>query len=161
MSPRADRDEKGQGFARFLATLRERWWVILLSVIVLGGLAFVVSLLLEPRYSATAQVRYEARGAEAVDKALEGATTAGLPENISGDALTIQTSMFAERVRQVMEGKIEASRECRRRICRYGILSPNLYPIVTVQIGARRAVAPNPDAWAATRRRLWRCRRRC
>jgi len=109
MSPHAERDEKGQGFARFLATLRERWWVILLSVIVIAGLAFVVSLLLEPRYSATAQVRYEARGAAAVDKALESATTAGLPENISGDALTLQTSAFAERVSQVMEGTIDAN----------------------------------------------------
>jgi succinoglycan biosynthesis transport protein ExoP len=68
----------------------------------------VVSLLLEPRYNATAQLRLEARGAEAVDRALESATNAGLPENISGDALTLRTSVFAERVSQAMEGNIDA-----------------------------------------------------
>jgi Mrp family chromosome partitioning ATPase/capsular polysaccharide biosynthesis protein len=52
------------------------------------------------------QVVYSAREAEAVDKALEGATSAGLPQNISGDALTLHTSAFAERVSQAMGGTI-------------------------------------------------------
>jgi succinoglycan biosynthesis transport protein ExoP len=108
MSALADRDERGHRFARFLATLRERWWVILLTMIVIGGLAFAVSMLLQPRYSATAQVASAARDAESVSQALKDAGTAGLVPNISSDAHTLQTSAFADRVSQAMGGAIGA-----------------------------------------------------
>ena len=102
MSAFADRDEKGRRFARFLATLRERWWVVLFTMIVVGGLAFAVSLLLEPRYSATAQIAYSARDAQSASQALSVAGTPEVRHNISSDALTLQTSAFADRVSQAM-----------------------------------------------------------
>jgi Mrp family chromosome partitioning ATPase/capsular polysaccharide biosynthesis protein len=106
MNTVTDRDDKGHRFARFLATLRERWWVVLFTLIVVGGLAFAVSLLLEPRYSATAQLAYSARDAQSASQALSDAGTAGLPHNISSDALTLQTSAFADRVSLAMGGAV-------------------------------------------------------
>lgn len=111
MSAPVGRDEGSGRLARFFANLRERWWIVLLSVIVLGGLAYAISLLLESRYSATAQIAYSQRDANAVSKALTDAGTVGLPENsIPSDALVLQTSDFAERVSQAMGGSLSPDR---------------------------------------------------
>ncbi len=107
MSARAGQNEGGNKTGRFLGTLRERWWVLLLAVALFGGIAFAVSLLLEPRYSSTAQVAYSQRDADAVSKALTDAGTAGLPHTLSSDTLVLQTSAFAERVSQVLGGSVE------------------------------------------------------
>jgi Mrp family chromosome partitioning ATPase/capsular polysaccharide biosynthesis protein len=107
MSAHTDYGERGHGLARFVGTVRERWWLIFATVVVLGGAAFAVStFLLEPRYSATAQVTYSQRDADAVSKALTDAGTAGLPKTLSSDALILRTSAFTERVSKAMGGSL-------------------------------------------------------
>ena len=109
MSALDSRNGEGGRLARLLANLRERWWIVLASVIVLGGLAFVISLLLESRYSATAQLEQDRYNTKAISKALEDAGTAGLPEDsIPSDALTLQTSAFAERVSEALGASLSA-----------------------------------------------------
>ncbi len=109
MNPDTSRGEKAPRFARFVATVRERAWLILLVIVVVGGVAFGVSLLLEPRYSAAAQLTYSARDAQLVSQALSPSGEAGMTHNIFSDALTLQTSAFAARVGQAMEGSISAA----------------------------------------------------
>ena len=107
MSAHTDRSERGHGLARFAATLRGRWWVVLATMAVLGVAAFAVSsFVLQPRYSATAQLAYSQRDADAVSKALTDAGTAGLPKTLSSDALVLRTSAFAERVSKAMDGSV-------------------------------------------------------
>jgi capsular polysaccharide biosynthesis protein/Mrp family chromosome partitioning ATPase len=109
MSAHTDRGERGHGLAHFAGNIRERWWVILATMLVLGAVAFAVSsFVLQPRYSATAQVAYSQRDADAVSKALSDSGTAGLPKTLSSDALVLQTSTFAERVSQRMGGAVSA-----------------------------------------------------
>ncbi len=103
------RADRTPGFARFLAVIRERWWIILLSLIVVGGLAFGVSLLIAPRYSATAQLVYLPDDAQLASEALSSSDTAASTHNIASDALTLETSAFAERVGQAMGTGASAS----------------------------------------------------
>jgi receptor protein-tyrosine kinase len=104
MSLVTGRNAKPSRFARLLANLRERWWLILCTTVVAGGLVFGVSLLLAPRYSASTQLVYAARDAQLASQALSASGTAGLVQNVSSDALTLQTSAFADRVSQAMGG---------------------------------------------------------
>lgn len=104
MSVPADRDDKPRRLARFPAIVRERWWTVLLTIIVIAGLALGISLLLEPRYGATAQLSYSARGAQLASEALSSAGTAPLTHNISSDALPLRTYDFAGRVSKAMGG---------------------------------------------------------
>jgi tyrosine-protein kinase len=108
MNALTGRDEKPHRFARLLAILRERWWVVLFTMIIAGGIVCVVSLLLEPRYAATAQLVYSARDAQLASQALSSSGTAGLVHNIASDALTLETSAFADRVTQATGGKMSS-----------------------------------------------------
>jgi polysaccharide biosynthesis transport protein len=101
-------DDGPHRLARFVTTLRERWWAVLFTMIVVGGLAFGVSLLLEPRYSATSQVSYSARDAQLASQALSSSGSPELAHNISAEALTLTTSTFASRVSQAMGGSRSA-----------------------------------------------------
>ena len=104
-----DRGEVGRGPSRFARALGERWWLILGTMVVLGAVSFAVStFVLQPRYSATAQVAYSQRDADAVSKALTDAGTAGLPKTLANDALVLQTSAFAERASQAIGGSVNA-----------------------------------------------------
>ncbi|MBN1460313.1 MAG: hypothetical protein JXA57_12315 [Armatimonadetes bacterium] len=108
MNPNVDRHDQGRWFARFFAAVRERWWIVPVAAIVVGALVFAVSLLLEPRYNATAQLVYSLNDAQLVSRALSSSDSANLPHNISSDALTLRTSDFAERVRKALEASLSA-----------------------------------------------------
>jgi succinoglycan biosynthesis transport protein ExoP len=109
MSPHTNHGERGRGPSRFGRTLRERWWLIVATMVILGAAAFAVSsFVLQPRYTATAQVAYSQRDADAVSKALTDTGTAGLPKTLSSDALVLQTFPFAERVSQATGGSVGA-----------------------------------------------------
>ncbi|MBN1458132.1 MAG: hypothetical protein JXA57_01260, partial [Armatimonadetes bacterium] len=95
------RAQRPRRFARCLAMLRERWWVVVLVTVLGGAIAFGVSQLLEPQYRATAQVVYSARDAQLASQALSASGTAGLVHNVAGDALALQTTAFSERVGRV------------------------------------------------------------
>lgn len=109
MSSIPDRDGKPRGFGRALRVLRERWWVVLLSMVVVGAIAYGVSMLLEPRYGATAQLVYSAREAQLVSQALSASGGADSLHNVSRDATALQTSTFAGRVSQAIGGSIGVS----------------------------------------------------
>ena len=97
MSTATEQGERGSAVARFFGALQERWWLILCTVIIAGGIAFGVSLLLESKYATAADIIYSAGDAEEVSKALTDAGRAGLVHNISTDAVEIKTSEFAAR----------------------------------------------------------------
>jgi capsular exopolysaccharide synthesis family protein len=109
MSAIADNDARDSRFARLVANIRERWWAVVFTMIVVGGLVFGVSLLLDPQYKTTTQLRYEARNADMASQALISAGTAELDHNISNDALALQTSDFAARVSQAMGGALDSA----------------------------------------------------
>ncbi len=108
MSALIDSDAGDSRFYRLVATIRERWWAVVFTMIVVGGLIFAVSLLLDPQYKTTTQLRYSDRDAEVASQALVSAGTAELKHNISNDALALQTSDFAARVSQAMGGAAAA-----------------------------------------------------
>lgn len=109
MSSNLDRAGEPRGFTRAMRAWRERWWVVLLTMVVLGGLAYGVSLVLEPRYGTTAQLVYSARDAQLVSQALTSSGSAESFRNVSRDATALQTSAFAGRVSQAMGGSVGAS----------------------------------------------------
>ncbi|NLO27791.1 MAG: hypothetical protein GX113_06400 [Actinobacteria bacterium] len=109
MSSTLDRDGRPRGFARALRALRERWWVILITIVIVGGIAYGVSMLLETRYAATTQLVYAAREAQLVSQALSSSGGADSLHNVSRDATTLKTSVFAGRVSRAMGGSIGAS----------------------------------------------------
>jgi succinoglycan biosynthesis transport protein ExoP len=108
MSSLIDSDTRGNRFARLVTNVRERWWAMVFTMIVVGGLVFAVSLLLDPQYKTTTQLAYSARDAQMASQALSSAGTAELDHNISNDALALQTSDFAARVSQAMGDAIDA-----------------------------------------------------
>ena len=54
MTENTDRGGQRRGVARIMGIIRRRWWLVLLTTIVAGGLGFAASYLLEARYSAVA-----------------------------------------------------------------------------------------------------------
>jgi len=68
MSTATEQGERGSAVARFFGALQERWWLILCTVIIAGGIAFGVSLLLESKYATAADIIYSAGDAEEVSK---------------------------------------------------------------------------------------------
>ena len=108
MSAPAAPDDRPHRLARFVTTLRERWWAVLFTMIVVGGLVFGVSLLLEPRYSATSQLSYSPRDAQLASQALSSSGNPELAHNISAEALILTTTPFAGRVSQAMGGSRSA-----------------------------------------------------
>ena len=87
----------------------KRWWVIVLTMVVLGAIAYGVSMVLTPRYSATAQLVYSADQAQLASQALSSTGTAEPPHNISNDALELKTPAFAKRVAQTLGGGFSAA----------------------------------------------------
>jgi Mrp family chromosome partitioning ATPase/capsular polysaccharide biosynthesis protein len=108
MSAPAGPNDGPHHLARFVTTLRERWWAVLFTIIVVGGLVFGVSLLLEPRYSATSQLTYSSRDAQLASQALSSSGNPELAHNISSDSLALTTSAFAGRVSKAMGGSVSA-----------------------------------------------------
>lgn len=92
-------DDKLYDFARLRTVIRERWWVIVLVCLVVGGLAYGASLVLAPRYSATAEVTYAPEQARLASQALSSAGASAGVHNLMSDALSISTLGFAQRVR--------------------------------------------------------------
>ena len=109
MSSTLDRDGKPRGFSRALRVLRERWWTVLLTMVVVGAIAYGMSMLLESRYAATAQLVYSAREAQLVSQALSSSGGADSMHNVSRDATALQTSAFAGRVSRALGGSTGAS----------------------------------------------------
>jgi capsular exopolysaccharide synthesis family protein len=109
MDSQSGREEKVYDFGHFLAVVRERWWVVVLTMAVIGGLALGASLLLAARYSATAELAYSSDAAQLASQALSSAGTTEKPHNISNDALTLQTSAFADRVKKAMGTDLSAA----------------------------------------------------
>ncbi len=110
MRARTGQRERVQGPKRLVRALRERWWVIVVTAIVLGAVAAAVSFFaLEARYAASARVAYSQTDADVVSKALTDAGTADLPKTISADALVLQTSDFSQRVSEALGGSVDAS----------------------------------------------------
>lgn len=109
MSSNLDRQGKPRGSARALRVLRERWWVILLTMVVVGGIVYGISMLLEPKYGATAQLVYSARDAQLVSQVLSSSGSAESIHNVARDSTALQTSAFAGRVSQAMGGSMGAS----------------------------------------------------
>jgi tyrosine-protein kinase len=99
MRPGTTADDRVYDFARLRRVVRERWWVILAVTLAFGLLAFGASLLLSPRYSATAQIAYAPEQAQLASQALSSAGTAGTPHNLMSDALMMSTLTFGDRVR--------------------------------------------------------------
>jgi len=89
--------------------LRERWWVVILTMLVLGALAYAVSLAVPDRFAATALLAYSADDANLASQALSSTGTADTPHNIANDALRLQTPAFAEQVATVMAGGLTAA----------------------------------------------------
>ena len=98
-------DEKLYDLAGFRRVIRERWWVIVLVCLVVGGMAFAASLVLSPRYDATAQITYAPEQAQLAAQALSSVNASGssaTPHNIMSDALTMSTLSFAQQVAAAM-----------------------------------------------------------
>jgi polysaccharide biosynthesis transport protein len=98
-------DDKVYDLAGLRRVIREHWWVIVLCCLVLGGLAFAASLVLTPRYDATAQITYAPEQAQLAAQALSSVSASGsssTPHNIMSDALTMSTLSFAQKVGQSM-----------------------------------------------------------
>lgn len=106
MTAHDDRVRKDRGLARFAGSLRRRWWVVLLTLIVGGGLGYATSFLVEPQYNSMAQVSYSQRDADIVTKALTDAGIAGLAKTVSNDALVISTSAFNQRLAEALVGTV-------------------------------------------------------
>ena len=104
MNAKLDSGTQPQGIARPTSVVRERWWLVLLSAVIVGVLTFGVSVLLTPRYSATAQLSYSQNDAQLASQALSSAGTSSASHNVSNDALILQTSAFAERVADDAQG---------------------------------------------------------
>ncbi|MBN1632261.1 MAG: hypothetical protein JW990_21095, partial [Thermoleophilia bacterium] len=102
MRAQPGREEPESGLRRFLSILRERWWVVILTMIVLGALAYAASLAIPPRYGTTALLAYSADDANLASHALSSTGTAETPHNIANDALRLQTPAFAEQVAKAM-----------------------------------------------------------
>jgi Mrp family chromosome partitioning ATPase/capsular polysaccharide biosynthesis protein len=109
MNAKLDSGRQPRGFARSTGVIRERWWPVLLTIIIVGALSFGVSLLLPPKYSATAQLSYSQDEAQLASQALSSAGTTNASHNVANDALILQTSTFAERVGQAMGGSVDAN----------------------------------------------------
>jgi succinoglycan biosynthesis transport protein ExoP len=93
--------EKMYDLAGLRRVIRDRWWVVLLVCLVVGGVAFAASLALSPRYDATAQITYAPEQAQLAAQALSSVNASGsgsTPHNIMGDALTMSTLRFAQQV---------------------------------------------------------------
>ena len=110
MNLQSDRDLKPRRLGHLLAILRERYWIVVLCLVIGGGAALGVSFVLSPRYSATAQLAYSARNAQLASQALTSSGTPALTHNISSDALTLQTSAFAGRVSQAIKTHPDAEK---------------------------------------------------
>jgi|WetSurMetagenome_2_1015567.scaffolds.fasta_scaffold43505_2 polysaccharide biosynthesis transport protein len=108
MNAKLDSGAQPQGIARSTSVIRERWWLVLLSAVIVGAITFGVSVLLTPRYSATAQLSYSQNDAQLASQALSSAGTPRDFHNVSNDALILQTSAFAERVTGVLKGAVGA-----------------------------------------------------
>ncbi len=108
MNAKLDSGVRPQGFARSTGALRERWWLVLLAAVIVGALTFGISVLLTPRYSATAQLSYSQSYAQLVAQALSSAGKPSDAHNVSNDALVLQTSAFAERVAEALKGSVAA-----------------------------------------------------
>ncbi|MBN1630762.1 MAG: hypothetical protein JW990_13445 [Thermoleophilia bacterium] len=102
MNSTTDHRDKTPWQTRFSRALRERWWVIVLTMLVIGVVALAVSFLVESRYKATAQVVYSSREAHLASQALTSSGSAELLHNVSSDALTLRTSEFVSRVGTVL-----------------------------------------------------------
>ena len=102
MSSLAGHDEKPFTLSRFFGILRERWWVVVLTMLAVGVIAFAASQLFTPRYSATAQLAYSSEDALLASQALSSVGTSDESHNIANDALTLKTSGFANRVKEAM-----------------------------------------------------------
>lgn len=109
MRAQTGREHTERGLSRLLSMLRERWWIVVLTMIVLGALAYAVSLVLPPRYSATAVVVYSADDAQLASQAFSSGDTAEIPRNIANDALILGSQAFAERVEEVMASGLGAA----------------------------------------------------
>jgi capsular polysaccharide biosynthesis protein/Mrp family chromosome partitioning ATPase len=109
MNARLDDGEERRVTARFTSAIGERWWLILLTAIVVGALTLGVSLLLPPRYSATVQLAYSQDQAQLVSQALSSAGTGGAGHNVANDALALQTPAFSARVSQALGGLVSAA----------------------------------------------------
>jgi capsular exopolysaccharide synthesis family protein len=100
-------EEKVYDFARLWAVVRARWWVVVVTCLVVGGLAYGASLVLPPRYSATAQIAYSPEQAQQASQALSAAGTSGGVHNIMSDALSMSTLDFAGRVSAALGSNID------------------------------------------------------
>jgi succinoglycan biosynthesis transport protein ExoP len=98
-------DEKVYDLAGLRRVMRERWWVVLLVCVAVGGAAFAASLVLSPRYDATARITYAPEQAQLAAQALSsvgGSGSSGTPHNIMSDALSMSTLTFAQQVANAM-----------------------------------------------------------
>lgn len=109
MRTQSDREAHERGLSRFLSAIRERWWVIVLTMVVLGAIGYGISMVSSPRYSATAELAYSADQARLASQALSSSETAEIPHNISNDALGLTTPSFAKRVEQAIGGGLSAA----------------------------------------------------
>ncbi len=106
MNARLDGGAQPQGSARSTSAIRERWWLVLLAAVVVGALTFGVSILLTPRYSATAQIAYSQNDAQLTSLALSSAGTPAAAHNVANDALVLKTKAFAKRVSEALNGSV-------------------------------------------------------
>lgn len=112
MHGQSGREEESRGLGHFVSVVRERWWVVVLAVVVLGAIAYGISSLLSPRYAATARLAYSADAAQLASQALSSAGTTQDAHNVANDALILQTPAFCDRVSKAMGGAQSPSELC-------------------------------------------------
>jgi len=94
-------------FRQLATALRRRWWIVLLTMVVLGAAAYLVALVQAPRYEAQAEIVYQPPNLQLYGAGLSQ-VAGSEAHNLQSDALVLKTIPFAERVRNSLGSSLSS-----------------------------------------------------